>query len=319
MLSRLRFIPLRLLQAVPVAFGVTLVVFFLVHLIPGDPAVSLLGARATPAKVAALRQQMGLNQPLAQQYWHFLTNLAHGDLGQSYRYHTSVLSLVLDRIPVTLMLVLYAVVLMLIISIPLSALAASKPGRVRDHAVRVIPLVGLGMPQFWVGIMLLLIFSVTLAVFPVGGYGESFGQHIWYLFLPALTMAISLSPIIIRSLRSSMLNVLESDYVATARSKGAAGQALFVGHVLRNAIIPAVSIIGVNLGYLVGGSLVIEQVFAIPGLGSLMIESIFSRDFPSIEAVVLFVAVFVVLVGILTDVVYTLLDPRVDLTRRGAQ
>lgn len=174
MLSRLRFIPLRLLQAVPVAFGVTLVVFFLVHLIPGDPAVSLLGARATPAKVAALRQQMGLNQPLAQQYWHFLTNLAHGDLGQSYRYHTSVLSLVLDRIPVTLMLVLYAVVLMLIISIPLSALAASKPGRVRDHAVRVIPLVGLGMPQFWVGIMLLLIFSVTLAVFPVGGYGESF-------------------------------------------------------------------------------------------------------------------------------------------------
>lgn len=319
MLNRLKFVPLRLLQAVPVAFGVTLVVFFLIHLIPGDPAESLLGAQATPAKVAALRAQMGLNQPLVQQYWHFLSRLLHGDLGQSYTYHVPVLSLVWQRIPVTLLLVLYAVVLMLLISIPLSIVAASKPGRVRDHLVRVIPLVGLGMPQFWVGVMLLLIFSVTIGWFPVGGYGESFAQHLWYLFLPALTMAVSLSPIIIRSLRSSMLNVLDSDYVATARSKGAGGRALYLGHVLRNAVIPAVSIVGVNLGYLVGGSLVIEQVFAIPGLGSMMIESIFARDFPSVQAVTLFVAVFVVLVGVVTDVVYTLLDPRVDLSqRRGA-
>lgn len=317
MLSRLKFVPMRLLQAVPVAFGVTLVVFFLVHLIPGDPAESLLGAQATPDRVLALRQQMGLDDPLVQQYWQFLVRLLHGDLGQSYIYQTPVLGLVLERVPATLTLVLYSVVLMLVISIPLSIVAASRPGGVRDHVVRVIPLVGLGMPQFWVGIMLLLVFAVTFGWFPVGGYGDTFGQHLWYLFLPALTMAISLSPIIIRSLRASMLTVLESDYVATAKSKGAAGRGLYVGHVLRNAVIPAVSIVGVNVGYLVGGSLVIEQVFAIPGLGSMMIESIFARDFPSVQAVTLFVAVFVVLVGVLTDVVYTMLDPRVDLTHRS--
>ncbi|WP_443348595.1 ABC transporter permease [Arthrobacter rhombi] len=317
MLGRLKFVPLRLLQALPVVFGVTLVVFFMVHLIPGDPAQSLLGAQATPERVAALSQQMGLDQPLVQQYWQFLTGLLHGDLGDSYSYHVPVLSLILERMPVTLLLVLYAIVLILIISIPLSVLAASKPGQLRDHAIRIIPLVGLGMPQFWVGVMLLLVFSVIAGWFPVGGYGETFGEHLWYLFLPALTMAISLSPIIIRSLRSSMLNVLESDYVATARSKGAGGRALFAGHVLRNAVIPAVSIIGVNVSYLVGGSLVIEKVFAIPGLGSMMIESIFARDFPSVQAVALFVAIFVVLVGVLTDVIYTLLDPRVDLTQRS--
>ena len=317
MLSRLKFVPMRLLQAVPVAFGVTLVVFFMVHLIPGNPAESILGAQATPAKVAALSDQMGLDRPLVQQYWHFLTNLLHGDLGDSYTYHTSVLTLVWQRAPVTLLLVAYSVVLMLVISIPLSVLAASRPGSVRDHAVRVIPLVGLGMPQFWVGVMLLLIFAVGTGWFPVGGYGDTFASHFWYLFLPALTLAIAISPIIVRSLRSSMLNVLESDYVATAKSKGAGGRALFIGHVLRNAIIPAVSIVGVNVGYLVGGTLVIEKVFAIPGLGSMLIESIFARDFPSVQAVALFVAVFVVIVGILTDVVYTLLDPRVDLTRRS--
>lgn len=316
MLSRLKFVPLRLLQAVPVMFGVTLVVFFMVHLIPGNPAESILGAQATPAKVRALTDQMGLNQPLLQQYWHFLANVVHGDLGDSYTYQVPVLTLVWQRAPVTLLLVAYSVVLMLLISIPLSMLAASRPGRVRDHAVRVIPLVGLGMPQFWVGVMLLLVFSVGASWFPVGGYGDTFIDHFWYLFLPALTLAISISPVIIRSLRSSMLNVLESDYVATARSKGAGGRALFVGHVLRNAIIPAVSIVGVNLGYLVGGTLVIEKVFAIPGLGSMLIESIFARDFPSVQAVALVVAVFVVLVGVLTDVVYTLLDPRVDLSRR---
>ena len=317
MLGRLKFVPLRIVQAVPVAFGVTIVVFLLVHLIPGNPAESILGAQATPARVAALSKQMGLDESLPQQYLHFLSNLAHGNLGQSYTYQTSVLSLVLQRVPVTLTLVLYSVVLMLIISVPLSAWAASRPGGARDHAVRVVPLVGLGMPQFWVGVMLLLVFGVEFKWFPVGGYGQTFSQHLWYLFLPALTLAISVSPVIIRSLRSSMLNVLESDYVATARSKGAGGWALFSGHVLRNAVIPAVSIVGVNVGYLVGGTLVIEQVFAIPGLGSLLIGSIQARDFPSVQAVALFVAVFVVAVGVLTDIVYTLLDPRVDLTRRS--
>jgi peptide/nickel transport system permease protein len=192
------------------------------------------------------------------------------------------------------------------------------PGHARDLAVRAYTLIGQGMPQFWVGIMLILLLAVRLQIFPVGGYGQGFTDHLYYLFLPALTLAISMCPTIIRSLRASTIQVLGSEYIGTARSKGIAGASLFRVHVLRNAAIPTVSIVGVNLGYLVGGSLVIEHVFAIPGLGSLMINAIFARDFPTIQGVALFVALFVVIVGIVTDIVYTLLDPRVDLANTEA-
>lgn len=318
MLQRLRFVPARLLQAVPVVFGVTLLVFFMGHLLPGDPALAILGERATVERVEELRSQLGLNEPLWTQYLLFLEQLVRGDLGTSITYQLPVSGLVMDAVPVTLSLLSFAVILCLAISIPLAAVAATAPGRGRDVAVRLYTLIGQGMPQFWVGIMLILLFAVKLQVFPVGGYGDTLAEHAYYLTLPALTLAIAMSPTIIRSLRSSTINVLGSEYVATARSKGAGGMALFRGHVLRNAAIPTVSILGVNLGYLVGGSLVIEKVFALPGLGSLMINAIFSRDFPTIQAVSLFVALFVVVVGILTDVVYTILDPRVDFGAKAA-
>ena len=314
MLERLRFVPGRLVQAVPVIFGVTIVVFFMVHLLPGNPALAILGQTATEDRVAALNHQLGLDEPLWKQYLLFLRHLVTGDLGTSISYQRPVSELITTALPVTLLLIVFALVLALVISVPLAGLAAGKPGRGRDLGVRAFTLVGQGMPQVWVGIMLLLLLAVKAGAFPVGGYGESAGSHLYYLFLPALTLAIALSPQIIRSLRASTIAVLGSEYVGTARSKGAAGVSLFRGHVLRNAAIPTVSIVGVNLGYLVGGSLVIEKVFAIPGLGSLMINAIFSRDFPTIQAVALVVALFVVLVGILTDVVYTLLDPRVDLS-----
>jgi peptide/nickel transport system permease protein len=314
-LHRLRFIPGRLVQSIPVAFGVTLIVFLLAHLLPGNAAVALLGERATAESVAALTAQLGLDEPLWRQYLTFLGQLAHGNLGTSLTYQTPVAQLVLQAIPVTLSLLLYALLIALLISIPLAALAAFRPGGVRDLGVRGFTLLGQGMPQFWVGIMLILLLGVGMRAFPVGGYGEDAAGHVYYLFLPALTLAIAMSPTIIRSLRSSMISVLGSEYVGTAKSKGSYGVQLFRGHVLRNAAIPTVSIVGVNLGYLVGGSLVIERVFALPGLGSLMINSIFTRDFPTIQGVTLFVALFVVVVGILTDVVYTALDPRVDLGR----
>ncbi|WP_298227633.1 ABC transporter permease [Gryllotalpicola sp.] len=317
MLHRLRFIPGRLLQSIPVALGVTLIVFFMAHLLPGNAAVALLGQRATPDSVAALSAQMGLDKPLLQQYLIFLGQLLLGNLGESLTYQSPVAGLVLQAIPVTLSLLLFALILALAISIPLAALAAFRPGGARDLGVRGFTLLGQGMPQFWLGIMLILLLAVTLRAFPVGGYGASITDHIYYLFLPSLTLGITMCPTIIRSLRSSMINVLESEYIGTAKSKGAYGARLFRGHVIRNAAIPTVSVVGVNLGFLVGGSLVIERVFALPGLGSLMINSIFTRDFPVIQGVTLFVALFVVVVGILTDIVYTLLDPRVDLS--GAQ
>jgi peptide/nickel transport system permease protein len=316
LLDRFRFIPIRLLQSIPVVIGVTIVVFFMVHLLPGNPALTILGQSATPERVAALNTQLGLDKPLWDQYFIFVGRLLHGDLGDSLTYQRPVFDLVFQAVPITLALLFFALLLSLVISIPLAALAATAPGRVRDLAVRVFTLIGQGMPQFWVGIMLILLLAVKARAFPVGGYGRSAADHPYYLFLPALTLAIAMCPTTIRSLRASTINVLGADYVGTARSKGAAGVSLFRGHVLRNAAIPTVSIIGVNLGYLVGGSLVIEKVFAIPGLGSLMINAIFSRDFPTIQAVALFVALFVIVVGILTDVVYTLIDPRVDLSSK---
>jgi len=318
MVHRLRFIPGRLVQAVPVVIGVTLIVFFMAHLLPGNPAVAILGNRATPARVAALTQEMGLDRPLWQQYFTFLGNLLHGNLGQSLTYQQPVAGLIAQAIPVTLFLLVFALVLALLISVPLAGLAASGPGRARDLAVRAFTLFGQGMPQFWVGIMLILLLALRLRLFPVGGYGTTPAQHLYYLFLPALTLAIALSPTIIRSLRSSTIGVLESEFVATARSKGASGTTLFRTHVLRNAAIPTISVIGVNLGYLVGWILPIEKVYAIPGLGSLMVNAIFARDFPTIQAVTLVIALYVVVIGILTDVVYTLVDPRVNLTGKDA-
>lgn len=312
MLYRLSFIPGRLLQAIPVVFGVTLLVFFMAHLLPGDPAIAILGDKATAERVAALRTELGLDQPIWVQYGLFLAHLGQADLGDSLTYGRPVAELVLQAVPVTLSLVFFALVLSMVIGIPLAGLAAAKPNGVNDLAVRAYTLIGQGMPQFWVGIMLILLLSLKLRIFPVGGYGQSISDHAYYLFVPALTLAIALSPTIIRSLRSSTITVLGSEYIATARSKGSGGITLFRQHVLRNAIIPTVSILGVNLGYLVGGSIVIEKVFALPGLGSLMLNAIFARDFPTIQGVTLFVAIFVVLVGILTDVVYTLLDPRVN-------
>jgi len=318
MLHRLRFIPGRILQAIPVAIGVTILVFMMSHLLPGNPAVAMLGNHATPAAVAALSKHLGLNQPLWDQYWLFLVHLLHGDLGESITYQQPVFGLVMSAAPVTLSLVLYALVLSLIISVPLAGWAASRPGGVRDLGVRGYTLLGQGMPQFWTGIMLILLLAVRLRLFPVSGYGQTPLDHLYYLFLPALTLAISMCPTIIRSLRASTIQVLGSEYIGTARSKGIGGASLFRVHVLRNAAIPTVSIVGVNLGFLVGGSLIIEQVFAIPGLGSLMINAILSDDFPTIQGVALVVALFVVVVGVLTDIVYTLLDPRVDLANTEA-
>ncbi|GAB7005658.1 ABC transporter permease [Nocardioides sp. AN3] len=314
MLQRLNFIPGRLVQAIPVVFGVTILVFFLSQLLPGNPAVAILGDKATPERLAALNHQLGLDKPVWQQYLSYLGRLLHGNLGDSIMYQLPVSGLVMKALPVTLLLVGYAIALALLISVPLASLAASRPNGGRDLGVRGFTLLGQGMPQMWVGIMLILLFALHFRAFPVGGYGSGI-DLIRVLFLPALTLAIALTPTLIRSLRASMMTVLDADFIATARSKGSGGLALYRGHVVRNAFLPAISVIGVNLSYLVGGSIIIEKVFALPGLGSLMMGAVFARDFPLIQGVTLFVGLMVVIVGILTDVVYALLDPRVNLGR----
>jgi peptide/nickel transport system permease protein len=306
------YIARRLLHLVPVALGVTILCFFLIHLVPGDPARTILGNQATDQRVALLRHTWGLDRPLPVQYEKFLARIAHGDLGTSLFYNVSAGHLVLERLPVTLWLIAFGTLLSVAIAVPLALTAATHRDKPSDHAVRAVPLVGLGFPPFWIGIVLLLVFGLHLGrLFPVGGYGSGFFGHVHSMFLPALTVAFAISPILIRSLRASLLEVFESDYITTARSKGLPERRVLAHHALRNAVVSTVTVLGVNVGYLVGGTLVIEAVYALPGLGQLMINAINQRDFPVVQAVTLAFAVMVVLVYLLTDVAHALLDPRV--------
>jgi len=309
--NRLSFVLRRLGHMVPVALGVTVLVFFMIHLIPGDPARTLLGLRATEARVTQLRHQWGLDRPLPLQYGLFMKRLVHGDLGESLFYNSSVTSLIGERLPPTLWLLAYATILSILIAVPLATISATKKDGLRDQSVRVIPLIGLGMPTFWVGIMLILLFALKLGWFPVGGYGSGFLGHAHAMFLPALTVALAISPFLIRSLRASMLDALESDFVTTARAKGLSERRVLVRHVLRIAVISTVIVLGINIGFLVGGTLVVEKVFALPGLGALMVDSIFNHDFPVVQGITLVFAILVVLINLTTDVVHSLLDPRV--------
>jgi len=270
-MGRMTFIFRRLLQLIPVAIGCTIVVFFMIHLIPGDPARTILGIHATPRAVALLHKEWGLNRPLISQYLLFMDRLLHGNLGVSLYYGGSALSLILTHLPPTLWLIIYSSVLAVLISVPLAMIAASRKDGARDHAVRVVP--------------------------------------------PSLTVALALAPVVIRSLRASMLNVLGAEFVTTARSKGIAGKRLFLRHVLRNAVIPAVTVLGINIGFLIGGTVIIENVFAIPGLGQLMINSIFQRDFTVVQGITLVFAIMVILLNLAADVAYATLDPRVRFSR----
>jgi peptide/nickel transport system permease protein len=311
-MDRLAYVLRRLAQLVPVAVGVTILTFLLVHLLPGDPAVSVLGNRATPQLVAQLHKEWGLDRSLPEQYWLFLGRLAHGDLGDSLLYRVPVRDMVIQRTPVTFWLLAYSTVLAMLIAVPLATLAARRKDGPVDQVVRAIPIVGLGMPAFWVGIMLILLLAAQVwKVFPVGGYENGLRGHLVSMFLPALTVAIGTVPLLIRSLRASLLGVLESDYVTTARAKGLPERRVLIRHALRNSIMPMITVLGINLGFLIGNTVVVEKVFALPGVGAMIYDGISQRDFAVVQGVTLVLAAFVVLVNIAIDLTYSLLDPRV--------
>ncbi len=313
-MQRLNYIFVRLLQLVPVALGITMGLFFLIRAIPGDPAVIRLGIRATPEAVANLHREMGLDKPLLVQYGIFMKDIATFKLGDSLMYQKPVTELMAERLPRTLFLALYATVLSLIITLPMALWAAIKKDKVQDTLIRGGFMLALGMPEFWLGVILLLVFSLKLGLFPVSGYGKTFPEHLWHLALPAFTLALHQSSWMVRSLRSDIINVLRADYVDFARAKGLRERLVLVRHILRNALIPTVTILGVNIGYLVGGAVIVEKVFSIPGLGSLMLDSIFSRDYTVVQGVTLYFASMIILINLLTDLVYSVLDPRVTLS-----
>lgn len=305
------FVSRRLLQLVPVLFGIVVVVFLFVRLIPGDPATVMLGAYATPETLAALRVDLGLDQPLWRQFLIFLGDVVSGRLGDSLVYRRPVLEVVFERLPATASLTLYAVLLSLILSVPLAIVSALRVNSPLDQAIRSVTTLALAMPYFWLGLNLLILFAVVLPLFPVAGYGEDFGERLWHLFLPALTIALHLGPTLMRTLRATILEVMHAPHVEFARTKGLPRAKLVRRHVLRNGLMATVTILGVNIGWLMGGSVVIENVFNVPGLGSLIISSVDARDYPVIQGIALVFGLLVICINLITDMVYAFLDPRV--------
>lgn len=310
-MGRAAYIRKRLILMVFVLFGVTVVIFGMVRILPGDPAFLILGDRATDQKAAELREQLGLNRPVLEQYWLFVSGFARGDMGQSLLYRQPVGELVLTRVPVSLALAAYAMALAAIITLFFGIVAAVNKGRWPDQLIRVGFLFALTTPNFWFGILLILLFGLTLHWFPVAGFGETVPEHIWYLFLPALTLALQLSAVLIRNLRSQIILTLRSDYVRTARAKGLSETLVLLRHVLRNALLSTVTIFGLQFGFLVGGTIVVETVFALPGTGQLLVQSIAARDYPVVQAITVVSAVLVIVVNLAVDLSYSFLDPRV--------
>lgn len=297
----------------PVIVGMTFVVFFMIHLVPGDPARTLLGPRASEEAIAVLHERWGLDRPLHEQFVSYAGGLLRGDLGTSLRYNVPTTDLLSGRFVPTLMLLAAGTFFTILISVPMAMTAALNEGRTPDHVVRVVPMIGLGMPAFWLGLMLLVFVALRVPWLPVGGFGSTFDQHLLSMVLPGLTVAFSVSPFVIRSLRASMIEVMASDFIATARAKGIPARRTLFSHGLRNAIIPAVTVLGVSIGWLVGNTLVVESVFALPGLGALMIDSVMGRDFAVVQSLALIFGLLVVIVNLVADVVRAWLDPRVEL------
>jgi len=313
-MAGLQYVLKRLALMVPTFVLVMIIIFLLVRLLPGDPAIAIAGDKASDADLAAIREKLGLNDPLLVQFWLFFTNTLQGDLGRSIMMRTSVSSVILERLPTTGFLALFAVSLSLLIAGPLAFVAALNRGKWPDTVIRTVFQVGLSMPVFYIGLILLTFLAAQLRWFPVGGSGDGFFGQLYYLFLPSMTVALYTSAIIMRNLRASIIEVLDAEYVQFARAKGLPNRLILGRHVLRNALISTITLLGLSIGNLMSGTLVTETVFAVPGLGRLMLEAIFARDYPLIQGLTLTFAILVSIAFLLTDLFQSLLDPRMRLT-----
>jgi peptide/nickel transport system permease protein len=303
-----RYVFLRLLFAVPALWLIVTLVFLLVHIVPGDPVQQMLGEGARAEDLQQLRHALGLDVPLAKQYAHYLLGVAHGDLGESFRFREPVTRVVLEHYAATLELAVVALLICATISIPSGLLAAQRRATATDRAIGVFTLLGLSVPNFALGPVLILVFSVILGWLPVSGRGGPA-----HLVLPAITLGAALAAILTRMVRSSAIEELSSDYVRTARAKGLSPAAVLFRHAFRNALIPILTILGLQFGTLLAGAIVTETIFSWPGVGRLAVQAISARDYPLLQGCILLIAVSYVLVNLLTDFIYLLVDPRVRL------
>lgn len=314
------FITRRLLMAVPVLLLVTIIVFSLLHLLPGDPATVILGQEATPESIEAMRQELGLNKPLIIQYFDWLGKIVQGDFGRSLIDRTPVSKLILQRLPATLELTLGAFLVAVLISFPAGILSAIRPGKWIDHLCTALALGGLSIPHFWLGMLFIVLFAVKLGWLPASGYVPFFedpAANLSAMIMPMVATGLRESAVLMRMLRSSLLEVVEADYIRTAYSKGLSERSVIVGHALRNAMVPVLTTSGLVIASLLGGLVITETIFSIPGYGKLIVESIFNRDFVTVQGAILVSALFVVFINLLVDILYTFIDPRITLEKEA--
>jgi peptide/nickel transport system permease protein len=303
----------RLALSVPMLLGMSVLVFLIIRLVPGDPVLAVLGLNATPQLVANLREELGLNDPIYVQYFSWLGGILHGDFGLDYRSDEPIGGMLLDRLPVTLELTAIALTMAVVAAIPLGVIAAVRRGRPADKAMQGLSLVGISVPEFWLGIMLILVFSLGLGLLPSSGFvpfRDDPVENIRHMILPASALAAGLAAVLIRITRTAMLDVLHEDYIRFTRSKGVGERAVIFKHALRNASIPIVTVVGLQCGYLLGGAIVVERVFALPGVGQLVLDSVLQRNYPVVQASVLMVGLMFVLVNLAADLLYVVLNPK---------
>ena len=313
-----KYILKRLLSMIPAVFVVSVVIFLIIHLTPGDPAAVMLGDQADPEAIAALREALGLNDPLPVQYLRWLGGVLRGDLGQSLYSDESMVSMLLSHLGPTLSLTVFALAISLIVAVPLGILAARKRGTLADNAISVFSMIGISMPSFLLGLLLMLVFAVTLRWLPAAGYKtlaeDGMAEHLRYLVMPAIALGFMEAGLILRMTRSSMLEVLGSDYIRMAKAKGEKSLAITCKHALKNALIPIVTTVGQTFMGLLSGATVVESIFNIPGIGKMTITAVQQRDYEVVQAVVLFLSMINIVVCLVIDLIYAAIDPRVRLS-----
>jgi len=316
-----RFVARRMLQMIPVLFFVSVIIFVLINLVPGDAARLFLGEEAPPDALAALRHELGLDRPLYTQYLRWVGGMLRGDFGHSFKDNRKVLATVLQKVPVTGELTIAALLIAWTIAIPAGVVAAWRRRTAVDYSASAAALTGLSIPNFWLGIMLIYLFAVHLRWLPASGFvplSQDPALNLKTIVMPAFVLGVVLAAVVMRQLRSSMLEVLSADYVRTANAKGLGGRVVLIRHALRNAVIPVITVMGIQMGTLLGGAVITETIFALPGLGRLAVESIYGRDYPMLEGVVMFSALAVLAINLAVDIVYSLIDPRIKLAGSGA-
>jgi ABC-type dipeptide/oligopeptide/nickel transport system permease component len=312
----LRYVLNRVALGLVVLFGLAIATFLIIHLVPGDPVRQALGGRASPDQIEQLRHQLGLDDSLPAQFSTYLSDSVTGQFGTSFLQNTPVSELVSQRIAPSAILIAYGLVVSLLIGVPLAILAALHPNGLVDHSVRLVATFSFAMPLFWLGLVLALIFGLKLDIFPVSGYQTGIDGIAKTLTLPAVTLGLALTVIVVRTLRSSLLEVLQSDYIDAARARGLSERRIVAKHAMRNAVMPTITILSINIGFLIGGTVVLEQVFQIPGLGSLLVESVERRDYEVVQTLVLLAGATVVAVNLCADILQAAIDPRVRLAGR---